>query len=300
MKRYKTSNCVNFFKKLMQEYLPNKTDYVKQFIIKIAFLLCIAGVFCSGIYFFTYYSNSVHQQKLMREQQLLFESYNFKKSEKLLSKQNSDYVAWLSIDGTPLNNAVYKTTNNSFYMTHNHLKKSSSYGALCLDYRFDLSDNNTVIYGLNLENGLMFGTLSKLRELNFYKQNSVITLTHDNLEHNFKIYALFVLNSSKKQDNGEIYNLYKNDFSDQYGFYAWVEDAKERSLINTNVDVTTDDKILTLVTDCDDFEDARLVVMARSERRNENLSSENFYAVLNKNPKYPKKWYDVRNIDYPF
>lgn len=318
MKRYKTTNVVNFlkkflqerlpdktdianfFKKLLQEYLPNKTDHVKQFIVKISFLLCIAGVFCGGIYFLVYYSNSAHQQNLINEQQQLFENNSLKKSEQLLLKQNSDYIAWLSIDGTPLNNAVYKTDNNSFYMTHNHLKKSSSYGALCLDYRFKLSDKNTVIYGQSPENGLMFGTLHNLRELNFYKQNSVITLTHNKKEHRFKIYALFVLNSSKAQDNGKIYELYKKDFASDYGFNVWVEDAKERSLIDTKVEVDINDKILTLVTDCDDFEGARLVVMARSQRPYEKFSSENFEASLNRNPTYPKKWYDVRNINYPF
>ncbi len=300
MTRYRTINLTNILKKILHENLPNKTDNVKQFIIKIAFLLCIIGVFCGGVYFSVYYADSAHQQKLLKEQQQLFESNSFKQSEKLLSKQNSDYVAWLSIKNTPLNNAVYKTDNNSFYMTHNHLKKSSSYGALCLDYRFKLSDKNTVIYGNCAENGLMFGTLYNLRELGFYKQNSVITLTHNNKEHNFKIYALFVLNSSKKQDNGEIYELYKKDFLTEFGFDSWVEDAMERSLIDTKVDVEFDDKILTLVTDCDDFEGARLVVMARSERRGEALSSKNFEAVLNRNPKYPKKWYDDRNINYPF
>lgn len=300
MSRYKILKLRDFFKKAVHDNLPNKTDNLRQFIIKIAFLLCIVGVVCGGIHFPIYYYNLSHQQKLIAEQQQLFESSSIKESEGLLKKQNSDYVAWLSIKGTPLNNAVYKADNNSFYLTHNHLKKQSRYGSLCLDYRFKISYKNSVIYGINAQNGLMFGTLEKLRELSFYKQNSVITLTHKNRKLNYKIYALFVLNSSKEQDNGKIYELYKKNFSSEISFNSWVKDAMERSLIDTAVDVEFDDKILTLVTDCDDFDGARLVVMARSEREGETLSPINQSAVLNRNPKYPKKWYDVRNIKYPF
>lgn len=300
MSRYKITKLTDFFKKAIHENLPNKTDNLRQFIIKIAFLVCIVGIFCGGIHFSVYYSNSAHEQKLIEKQQLFFKNNSLKNSTKYLYEQNNDYVAWLNIKGTSLNNAVYKTGNNSFYMTHNHLKKPSSYGALCLDYRFDLSDKNAVIYGANIQNGLMFGTLENLRELSFYKQNSVITLTHKNSKTNYKIYALFVLNSAKEQDNGKIYELYKKNFSSELSFNSWVEDAMTRSLIDTKVDVSFDDKILTLVTDCDDFEGARLVVMARSEREGETLSPINQHAVLNRNPRYPKKWYDVRNISYPF
>ena len=300
MNSYKISKLKDFLEKVVNDNLPNKKDNIRQLIIKITFLFCIVGVICVGTHFSVYYSNCAHQQKLIEEQQQLFHNNSLKNSTEYLQEQNDDYVAWLNIKGTSLNNAVYKTDNNSFYMTHNHLKKPSDYGALCLDYRFSFSDKNIVIYGVNAENGLMFNTLEKLRELSFYKQNSVITLTHNNNKTNYKIYALFVLNSSKEQDDGKIYELYKKNFSSELSFNSWVEDAMERSLINTNVDVSLDDKILTLVTDCDDFEGARLVVMARSEREEERLSPINQHAVLNRNPRYPKKWYDVRNISYPF
>lgn len=300
MSRYKITKLKDFFKKAVYENLPNKTDSLRQFIIKIAFLICIITFVCVGVHFCVYYSNSAHEQKLIEKQQQLFKDNSLKKSAKYLLEQNDDYVGWLNIEGTALNNAVYKTDNNNFYMTHNHLKKSSSYGALCLDYRFELSDKNAVIYGASAENGLMFGTLENLRELSFYKQNSVITLTHNNKKVNYKIYALFVLNSSKEQDNGKIYELYKKNFSSELSFNSWVEDAMTRSLIDTKVDVSINDKILSLVTNCDDFDGARLVVMARSEREGEAISSINTHAVLNRNPRYPKQWYDVRNISYPF
>ena len=108
------------------------------------------------------------------------------------------------------------------------------------------------------------------------------------------------MNSKKTQDDGNIYDIRMNDFADAARVDGWVSDAKERSVINTNIDVNKYDKIITLVTTCDDFEDARLVVMARCVREGETLSITNDRATPNPTPKYPKKWYTDRNIKYPF
>lgn len=300
MSRYKKNKPVGFIKNFFWDNLPNSRDNLKQLLIKITFLLCIIGILCGGAHFAMYYSQSISQQRIMDNDRRLFQSGNIEHSSNLLHKQNNDYRGWISMEGTKLNNPIYKAHNNSFYMTRNSLKEMSRYGSLCLDYRFNLSDKNVVIYGNTADDGLMLSTLHNLRRLDFYKENSVITLSNAKNAVKYKIYAVFVLNSSKSQDDGNIYNIYKKDFSDESKFDKWVNEARLRSVINTGVDVCTDDKILTLVTACEDFENARLVVMARSERDSENLTSFTENPTVNPKPKYPKKWYEDRNIPYPF
>ena len=60
-----------------------------------------------------------------------------------------------------------------------------------------------------------------------------------------------------------------------------------------------EDEYLTLITSCDDFDGARLVVMARRLREGET-STKTYKYTINQNPKFPKKWYKDRNIEYPF
>lgn len=300
MSRYRKNKPVVFIKNFFWDNLPNSRDNLKQLFIKITFLLCIIGILCGGVHFAMYYSQSISQQRIMDNDRRLFQSGSIEHSSNLLHKQNSDYRGWISMAGTKLNNPIYKAHNNSFYMTRNSLKENSRYGSLCLDYRFNLSDNNVVIYGNTADDGLMLSILHNLRQLDFYKENSVIILSNAKKAVKYKIYAVFVLNSSKAQDGGNIYNIYKKDFSDENKFDKWVNEARLRSVINTGVDVCTDDKILTLVTACEDFENARLVVMARSERDSETLTSFTENPKVNPKPKYPKKWYEDRNIPYPF
>ena len=284
----------------MFEHLPNNRDNLTRILIKVSFLLVCVAILVGSICFGTYYCHSYSQQKLIFKDQAIFNNNSAQRSAAILKSQNSDYTAWLNLNGTQLNNPVFKTDDNSFYLNHNSLKGKSRYGSLFLDYRSDFSDKNAVVYGNSAKDGMMFATLNKLRELGFYKENYRLKLSFDDEETEYLIYSIFVLNSKKNQDNGRIYSVYQKEFYNEETFNAWVDEAKNRSLINTNIDVNYKDKILTLITSCEDFEDARLVVMARSERAGEIPSSVNINATVNPNPKFPKKWYDERNIKYPF
>jgi len=116
----------------------------------------------------------------------------------------------------------------------------------------------------------------------------------------YKIFAVFVLNSKAEDDGGYVYNIFRKEFASLEDFDFWVAEARQRSVVTATTDVLPEDNILTLVTGCDDFEDARLIVMARSAREDEVLNHTDETATISKNPKYPKKWYENRNIAYPF
>ena len=299
MSRYKKIKFIDL-RKFCDQHLPNKRDNLFSAFIKVVFIFVIAGIISSVVYFGVYYKNYRSELNIIKEDRNIFYGNSIGNANTKLLKQNGDYKAWIRLKGTNLDNPIYKTDNNSFYINHNSVKKKSRYGSLFFDSACELSDKNSVIYGNNAEYGLMFGTLERLREISFYKKNSVIEFTEDTIETNFIIYAVFVLNSKEEQDNGNIYDIYKTKFETQEDFDAWIDDARQRSVVETNVSVGLNDKIITLVTDCEDFEDARLVVMARSQRNGEDLYTTQDMACLNKTPKFPKIWYDKRNIKYPF
>ena len=149
-------------------------------------------------------------------------------------------------------------------------------------------------------NGSMFGTLKKFKSLDFYKANPTIEFSTLYKKSTYKIYAIFVLNASKADDNGYIYNISRNNFLNDDDFNSWVNEAYERSIINTGVDVELGDNIITLVTCVNDFDDARLVIMARETREDEESYVDTSSASVNPSPRYPKRWYDERGLKYPF
>ena len=106
-----------------------------------------------------------------------------------------------------------------------------------------------------------------------------------------------VMNASSKDDNGYIYNFITSDFPDQTAFLKWSDEAKERSIINTSVDILENDEIVTLVTCSEDFKNSRFVVMARKTRADETTPVDTERAVLNTNPRYPQAWYDKNGFD---
>ena len=89
-------------------------------------------------------------------------------------------------------------------------------------------------------------------------------------------------------------------FENEEDFNLWVNEAYERSIINTGINAKFGDDLITLITCCEDFEDARLVVMARKTREGESEAVDTSISALNPKPRYPVRWYTERDRKYPF
>ncbi len=222
---------------------------------------------------------------------------------KILAQQNPDIKGWLSIDGTNIDCAVCQSKDNKYYMEHNQLGETSRYGALFLQSNDSFerkgNDKNIVIFGNNMTDGTMFGSLKEYRKLNFYKSNPYIDLYYGDKTETYAVFSVMLI-SSIDNDGSEIYKPYKSHFVDEVEFNDWLVETKQRSIINTNVEVQNGDNILTLVTVADDFEGARLVVMARQIEEFDGEQIDVYNASFNSQPKYPKIWYDKKGLEYPY
>ena len=301
------SHKKDIFGSFLRNYIPSSRDNLKQLFLKIFYILAMIAAIILAFWFSVNFLKERENKKILSETQNIWYSYDDKDQEypknkkiafSVLKHQNNDFSGWIKIDGTDIDCPIYKTEDNDFYVNHNSKRNESKFGAVFFDKKtnFEKQSSNLVIYGNNTVTGSVFSDLYNLRSLDKFKRSSVITLSTPKEISNYKIYALFILNSKKKDDNGKIYNIYLNDFSNERYFNDWVNEAKERSLINIPVNVKNTDKIITLVTNAPDFENARFIVMARQVRQNEELHIDNSLLSLNPEPVYPQKWYDERNI----
>ena len=81
-----------------------------------------------------------------------------------LKKENNDIVAWIYSEDTPINYPVVQAQDNEFYVHRLINKNKGSQGTLFADYRNNIEkDANTIIYGHNMKNGTMFGTIKKYK-----------------------------------------------------------------------------------------------------------------------------------------
>ena len=93
--------------------------------------------------------------------------------DKLLAT-NADVYAWIRVPGTNIDYPILQAStgkDDDFYL-HHDIKKNYSFAGCIYTRRAnrkDLSDRLTVLYGHNMINGSMFGTLRDLRMKIFLK-----------------------------------------------------------------------------------------------------------------------------------
>lgn len=270
---------------------------------KIIISVLIISLVLSSVLVGNFFLQSNAHKKLLADAKSVFESQTGADAIKTLARENEDIKGWLKIDGTAIDCAVCQGEDDSFYINHNQLGKKSRYGALFLSendtFERKGNDRNIVIFGNNMKDGTMFGTLKKYRNLNFYKQHPCIELYYGEKCETYIVFAVMIVGSSA-DDGGEIYRPTKSHFASKSDFNAWLSQTCARSLIDTTVQVEYGDEILTLVTVADDFDGARLAVMAKKADEWDAAHTDVTYATVNSQIRYPKAWYTARGMEYPY
>lgn len=92
---------------------------------------------------------------------------------KALKKTNPDIFGWLHLPYGSISYPLLQGENNDTYLRQAYDKTPNNFGSIFIDYRNtnNLTDKHTIIYGHNMKNGSMFGTLKKFCDENFYKKN---------------------------------------------------------------------------------------------------------------------------------
>ena len=161
-----------------------------------------------------------------------------------LKNINSDIVAWLYVGGTNVNYPVVQTTDNDFYLNHSFDKSKNVAGWVYMDYRNDVNynDKNTIIYGHNMKDQTMFGTLKKLLTKSWYQNedNRIIKMSSENYNTLWQIYSVYTLDN-----NNDYIQTY---FSDDVAYQNFLDLVQKRSIANFNTLVSPTDKTLTLST----------------------------------------------------
>lgn len=183
--------------------------------------------------------------------------YTFENSFKKLLSINKETVAYLTVKNTNIAYPVVQHSDNSYYLGRDFYKKKTVMGWIYMDYRNNPKefDDNTIIYGHNMKNGTMFGSLKKTYEKSWRNNEENLTISLDLPTGNYK----FRIFSIYKVDYTTDYLITK--FSSKNSKEDFIKMITKRSVFNSGVSVGVDDKILTLST-CTGSNNRRLVVHA--------------------------------------
>ncbi|MCQ2441261.1 MAG: class B sortase [Clostridia bacterium] len=270
-------SLIEDFSDFARSFLPDRKEGITKAIGKLLYLTVAVCFIILSILLWCYFGSAKHQRAIIdsvRERRDNSPSvYTLFKD---LKEENSDFTAWLKIQGTNIDNPVYISNKTDYYKKRNMLKKHSRYGALYIPKENSKPySQNTVIYGNNISDGSMFGTLKYYRNLKFYKQNPTVFLTANGKTETYVIYAVNVVSEKEKK------NFTKSEFQGKTSFSLWINKQKKNSIIDTGISVKYGEKILTLITDAKDFDGAKLVVSARKLRTKERYNLDVSKAKVN-------------------
>lgn len=169
---------------------------------------------------------------------------NYSRVFEELDKINSDTVGWIKINNTRMDYPVVQSNNNDYYLGRDFKKNKNSMGWIFMDYRNDATklDKNTIIYGHNIKGGIMFGGITGMFNKNYLSKevNNYITFNTKNANMTWKIFSMYRIEPTT--------DYIKTEFLSKEDFNNFITMIKGRSLYDFNVEVTENDKILTLST----------------------------------------------------
>ncbi len=311
------------FRKFARRNLPNKDDSGKEkfrkVIMDISFVALVCGIVYLGIYGYNYFER-IREVKDGRDSIEIWDNIPDYELDEAWAKMkakypdvefpegmsikfaelyatSSDVVGWLSIPNTKISTVVLQTTNDEYYLYRNIYGKYSRYGNPYAKYDCDMGktglSKNTIIYGHNTHDHLIFNRLEAYMTVEGYLNAPIVTL--DTLYHGttkWKIFAVMLTNADPDDDNGYLFDYLYPTFASDDAFLAKMSQIRARSMIHTGVDVQAGDKTLMLYT-CyrSIFNSGRLVIVARQLREGESEAIDVTQVYFNSAAIFPAAYY---------
>lgn len=180
---------------------------------------------------------------------------------KALKKVNPDVQGWLYQKGTVINYPVVQGTDNDTYLHTRFDKQWSGGGTLFVDCRMekDFKGFNSIIYGHHMKDGSMFRSIrGYTKEDGYYDKHKTLELATPHGNYHLVVFSAFITKATDE-------DTYKMTY-DEAEKQAYIDRAWERSelpITRDSVDVTRNDRLVTLSTCAYDYEEARYIVMCK-------------------------------------
>lgn len=212
-----------------------------------------------------------------------------------LYSHNNDTAGWLRITGTGIDYPVmdYK---DGYYQNHNFLCLPDPAGTPALAAAVSLQgeNKNLVVEGSSPGRGRLMEELQNYRNIDYLQRHPVLQMDTVYERGDWAVFAVCLINTDSQ--NGEVFPYDTVYFSSEEEFQEYIEEIRVRSMVITQAEVSAEDQILTLVTDTNDFNGAKILVAARKVHENESIYD--FYGSVRINPSVvmPAVWQNAFGV----
>ena len=256
-----------------------KKKRIINMIMNIVLVVSIICFVCSGAYLFKYFYTTYKAEKnvdalaekIQVTAETVIETDASGETEVIegryleLYRENSDFVGWISIDGTSLNYPVMYTPEDNEYYLHRNFEKEYEYSGLpFIDARCTVKEpsQNIIIYGHHMNTDTMFTSLHEYKEKSFFEKHPLIQF--DTIYGQGMYQICFVILSKAYAEGEEGFRYY--DFihcENEEAFHQTISELKKLSIYDTGVDVSMEDRLITLSTCEYSQENGRMAVIAK-------------------------------------
>ncbi len=265
----------------------------KKTLMNLLMILCLmVAIGCGGYLAYYYYTSSKTEAAFEGLRDMVIEVPESKdedeevKSEKInvdmvsvdgvmvqrkfekLYKENRDFIGWLTIEDTlidyPVMHTPHDDENGEYYIHRDFEKQYSAAGLPFIDGNciIEHPTDNIIIYGHNMNAGTMFHDIIRYESEEFYESHKNFTFDTIYGDGTYEVVAAFYGQVLPEESTDFKYYEFVNAGSEEE-FMDFVENIKNMSIIDTDVEVEYGDKLVTLSTCAYHVSDGRFAVIAK-------------------------------------
>ena len=247
--------------------MKNKSKRLRKPVSNILIILSLIGILSSAFMIYSASSDyrlgdEIYKQlRISREVDISnLETAPLSIDFQFLRTQNPDLVGWIGTDGEEINYPLVRGKDNEFYLNHLFTREKNKLGSIFMDYRnqADFLDRNTIIYGHNMKDGSMFSSLINYKNEAYYQVHPTLPIFTPNGNYQIEFFAGFVVDGS--------YESIRFDFQDDADFMEYVESLQDLSTFESQLELSPEDRIVTLVTCSYEYSNARFALYGRIQQ----------------------------------
>lgn len=161
---------------------------------------------------------------------------------------NNDIKGILEIDNTDYIVPVLQGNDNDYYLNHDAYGNRNGMGSIYLDFRVDIdTSRKLLIYGHNSSNiDMPFKILEEFYDKDYYDNHKYMWITTSTVKKKYEIFSVYV----EVKD----YSYMNVNFVDDEDYLSHITKLKEKSMYDTDIELSSEDEILILQT-CSTHED---------------------------------------------
>ncbi len=182
---------------------------------------------------------------------------------KAFAQQNPEFYGWIRIDNTIVDYPVMHTPNDpKKYLRLNFDGEYSIAGTIFMDHRCSAESDHLILYGHNMKNKTMFGSILNYQDETYWKEHPLIQFDTLYEQREYEVFAAFFDHVYNENDTCfKYYNFI--DAVNEDAFYQAIHSYQEKSLYHTGVSAQYGDQLLSLSTCAYHTKNGRFVVVAR-------------------------------------